>query len=1539
MNKSGRRWIAVVIAVIMALAMMPLSAGAAGGTRADGRPPATPKAKSPSVRTHASSDSIRVTVASAAKTAKAFDFYRSTTAGERGVKVNDEAVAGRSFVDESAKPGVQYYYTAVVTDRAPAKKGYKDRVPDVTVFPQAKAEVIEVAKKAAPKARHAKRVHDRAAHDSKAVGREARHASAAVVAKVGTAASLVSARTVVASGTVLNVNTTWTKAASPYYLEGDVVVAAGKTLTIQPGAQIYFADFADAGTWGTDFGINSNPTNQCDLVVHGRLTAVGTATDAILFSSVRASLIATPADPAPTVGDWGSIFFDSMAASAMTYCDVQYGQGIWAKGTARPYLTNCDIVNVCSNDWGGAPLPWAAVWFEDPATDLTTPRARLVGNHVASPKEAVGIYWWAPTGSKTLDPYIVGNTFRGVKALDMGCETATDTGGNFTLKGTVANNTMSTGGGASSDEAVYLYVETTGTATARVQTAFTNNKIWSQDDEGVYAEAYNYQTGAADCVPTFSGGYIYAYSYGLDCEAYSDEGSSTTFNRAWASPVVSNCEITSNNEDAIYLYADTDGAGTAKADSSFTKVTFETASGNGIYDYAESEYGAASASPRFTDCTGYGHDSSEVVYCEAYSYGDSSRSGSANASPYWLRGRLYSGADDAIYNYAEADGGRATAQAQVIDCRDAYAQDSIIYSEAYGDDETDTVGGANASSTFKNSVGFSYGDDDLIYNYADASGPSVASPLVYSNSRLVARYSSAAGITNEAYSDKASATANARVYDSTIFVQEEGIDSYAECSDSDAQGNAVCSPTLLRSTVDSQYYTAALAEAHNYGFGNAVVSPAITSSTLMNEDDDPGLDIDVTHDGTGDSICEPKITDSTIASEDEALDVVMDGSSSTTHTTRVAGSTTGSKVRSEDENAVDIGDVTGGGTVSVKPTASNSTFRSGYDDTALYVDLSSDTSGTTEFAPVFDHVTLDGADYGIELYADGAGNMDSPVKANGTFTDTYIRGADSYGVYWDVTNGGGDCQASPVFTRCTIDAPDDYGVYFDVDGYGSATEGADITCAPKLDHCNARRTGDGLYFWVQGNSGATTDTVVCAPDIMYTPVYATWDYPLETYAYNSGHGPATNDTYVLRSDLYGYYGVYMYAYSNNDGDALTSSKFYGTPGVGNAIDSFWYYGIYSYTYSANADATERPVIKDYKIESYNSAVYSYADAGTGTGDRGTCSTWIERVKAIPEWDFDDDGFFIEVDDAWSGVLNPTVKSCTITGPSGDGISMDIVASNEGSGTPLIQGNNISYCGGDGIDLRANGAAEPATDSAFTIKGNTITRTYDDSIYVLHWANGLITQNKTAYAGYQNSTDYSDSAGVYWYDAEGGQVKGNLIRGNRYGVSLESCDPYPMVNYNSFADSRGRTNKWNVWTDCSTVASVNAENNWWKYTASADISRTINEFTTDGAVDYLPALGSLAPKLTQLTATKVGNQVRFTLKFDRLMDTSIRTLRFGRRSPYTTYRVTGNWQSDGKTWKGTFVPRSVLPTGMWMYFSGAKDLPGTAMNSTSKKFKL
>ncbi|MBU0700072.1 right-handed parallel beta-helix repeat-containing protein, partial [bacterium] len=116
--------------------------------------------------------------------------------------------------------------------------------------------------------------------------------------------------TVTISGSIIDTDTTWTTANSPYLVTGNVFVkgTGTPTLTIEPNTEIRFA-------WNTSLYIGGSGVND-----RGKLIADGRSAGTITFTSDQAT---------HTAGYWGSIFFDNYSddGSLLGNVVVEYGGG------------------------------------------------------------------------------------------------------------------------------------------------------------------------------------------------------------------------------------------------------------------------------------------------------------------------------------------------------------------------------------------------------------------------------------------------------------------------------------------------------------------------------------------------------------------------------------------------------------------------------------------------------------------------------------------------------------------------------------------------------------------------------------------------------------------------------------------------------------------------------------------------------------------------------------------------------------------------------------------------------------------------------------------------------------------------------------------------------------------------------------------------------------------------------------------------------------------------------------------------------------
>ncbi len=154
-----------------------------------------------------------------------------------------------------------------------------------------------------------------------------------------------------------NVSGVWDLAHSPYYVNCDVTVPAGQTLTIEPGVQVLF-------------------TGSYSFTVNGALSALGTSEDSILFSGT---------DAAGSIR-WNGISILTQVPCSLSYCCVQWSgnYGVTMDHAAVSFL-HCRIVH---NEGG-----LAAGYTQTNISDC------VFENNVNSVNEGGGGNWWHSTGT------------------------------------------------------------------------------------------------------------------------------------------------------------------------------------------------------------------------------------------------------------------------------------------------------------------------------------------------------------------------------------------------------------------------------------------------------------------------------------------------------------------------------------------------------------------------------------------------------------------------------------------------------------------------------------------------------------------------------------------------------------------------------------------------------------------------------------------------------------------------------------------------------------------------------------------------------------------------------------------------------------------------------------------------------------------------------------------------------------------------------------------------------------------------------------
>lgn len=114
-----------------------------------------------------------------------------------------------------------------------------------------------------------------------------------IIALALTAVASATAQTVIPGGSVSG---TWETSGSPYLIEGQITITTGDSLVIEPGVDVIFQ-------------------GHFKFIVNGRLEAVGTRQDSIVFTSANIS-----------EGWHGIRLIGSTAYGHLSYCAIQYGR-------------------------------------------------------------------------------------------------------------------------------------------------------------------------------------------------------------------------------------------------------------------------------------------------------------------------------------------------------------------------------------------------------------------------------------------------------------------------------------------------------------------------------------------------------------------------------------------------------------------------------------------------------------------------------------------------------------------------------------------------------------------------------------------------------------------------------------------------------------------------------------------------------------------------------------------------------------------------------------------------------------------------------------------------------------------------------------------------------------------------------------------------------------------------------------------------------------------------------------------------------------
>ncbi len=154
----------------------------------------------------------------------------------------------------------------------------------------------------------------------------------------------------------------WTKANSPYLINGAIMIANDSTLVIEPGVEVEFQ-------------------GNYKFLCLGRILAIGTKSDTIVFTgNISSRWIGISFDNTPSTNDTskliycklqyvknvnnngalgsGALFFNTFSKAVISHCLISkneggYGGGVFCRAESNPNISYCTIENNSASEGGG----------------------------------------------------------------------------------------------------------------------------------------------------------------------------------------------------------------------------------------------------------------------------------------------------------------------------------------------------------------------------------------------------------------------------------------------------------------------------------------------------------------------------------------------------------------------------------------------------------------------------------------------------------------------------------------------------------------------------------------------------------------------------------------------------------------------------------------------------------------------------------------------------------------------------------------------------------------------------------------------------------------------------------------------------------------------------------------------------------------------------------------------------------------------------------------------------------------------------------